>query len=127
MVTVVTSGAAVVAVWRFQRQEPLPSLPDALARARKQLIRAARARDASLQLIRSKLVTVARARAIEVDAIERIRGQVRRVRSTHVFAFGAELVLEEYAPVDLFHAVDHAVFSPLKRSLLLTPTAPAPA
>jgi hypothetical protein len=49
VVTVVTSGAAVVSVWRYPRTEPLPSVPRALARARAQLISAARARDASLQ------------------------------------------------------------------------------
>jgi hypothetical protein len=36
-----------------------------------------------------------------------------------LFADGAELVLDVYAPVRDFHSVDHAVFSPLKRSLQL--------
>jgi hypothetical protein len=30
------------------------------------------------------------------------------------------VVLDAYAPPALFHPVDHAVFSPLKRSLQLT-------
>jgi hypothetical protein len=38
----------------------------------------------------------------------------------HVYLPGAEVVLEEYAPPALFHRIDHAVFSPVKRSLRLT-------
>jgi hypothetical protein len=47
------------------------------------------------------------------------------VRSTHVYVPGAEYVLDEYAPPAMFHAVDHAVFSPIKRSLRLVPVATA--
>jgi hypothetical protein len=32
---------------------------------------------------------------------------------------GAELVLDEYAPPDLFAAVDRSVFVPVRRSLAL--------
>jgi hypothetical protein len=56
---------------------------------------------------------------IVVDAIESIAGRRRRVRSFHVFVRGAEIVLDEYAPVAMFHAVDHSVFSPLNHSLVL--------
>jgi hypothetical protein len=38
----------------------------------------------------------------------------------HVFVARAEVVLDEYAPPQDFPAVDHAVFSPLKHSLLLS-------
>jgi len=37
----------------------------------------------------------------------------------HVYADGAELVLEEYAPEAMFSGVDHSVFSPVRRSLQL--------
>ncbi len=121
LVTVLTSGTAVVAVSRFPLSEPVPGDPLAFARARRRVIRAARARDPTLRVIRSGVARIAGDRAIELDVIERIGGALRRVRSTHVFVSGAELVLEEYAPIADFHTVDHAVFSPLRRSLRLSP------
>ncbi len=123
MVTLVSSATAVVALWRYPRAQPPPAGPLALSEARAGLIDAARARDHGLQLIRSGLATVDGNRAIELDVIERIAGQLRRVRSTHVFVPGAEIVLEVQAPRDGFHAVDHAVFSPLRRSLRLSAAA----
>jgi len=123
LVTVVASGTAVVALWRFPRSAPVPIGRTALSQAAAQLIQAVRARDASLQVIRATTVTLDHRPAIELDAFERINGQPRRVRSTHVFVPGAELVLDEYAPSAIFHAVDHTVFSPVKRSLTLSPNA----
>jgi hypothetical protein len=72
-------------------------------------------------LIRASVGLVDGYPAIELDAFERINGRPRRVRSTHVFTGSSEVVLDEYAPAALFHSVDHAVFSPLKRSLHLSP------
>lgn len=118
LVAVVSSGPATVVVWRYPRGTPPPA-GAGLARARARLVDAVRARDGTLALIRSKLVSVGSAPGIELDANEQIHGQPRRVRSTHVFLEGAELVLDEYAPPSVFHGVDHAVFSPLKRSLQL--------
>jgi len=51
--------------------------------------------------------------------------QARRVRSVHVFFGGAEYVIDEYAALRYFHTVDHSVFSPVKRSLRLSPVAGA--
>jgi hypothetical protein len=119
LVAVFSSGAAVVAVWRYVRSTPPPAGQAALSNALAALIRAARARDSTFALIRSKLTTIDHATAIELDAFERIGGNPRRVRSTHIYVPGAELVLDEYAPPALFHAADHAVFSPVKRSLTL--------
>ena len=58
--------------------------------------------------------------AVELDALERVGGQLRRVRSIHVFLAHAEIVLDEYAPPGQFHAVNRAVFTPVRRSLALT-------
>jgi hypothetical protein len=121
LVVTIGSGRALVAVWRYPRSEPLPGDPAALDRARTALIGAARARDPRLAVIRSKLVTVGTSQGVELDATEFVQGQLRRVRSVHLFAYGAEIVLDEYAPPSVFHAVDHAVFSPVKRSLRLSP------
>ena len=122
VVTVVTSGDAVVALWRYGRKAPVPAGAAAYARASQGLVEAARKRDHSLQLIAAKTVMVGSNPGVELDALESIGGQRRRVRSTHVFVPGAELVLDEYAPLTVFHAVDHSVFSPLKRSLRLSVT-----
>lgn len=120
-VATISSGPAVVALWRFPRSSPLPAGARALQAALRQLVAMAQARDATLQLIRSRVETIDGVPAVELDAFERIGGQERRVRSTHVFTPAAELVLDEYAPPAIFHAVDHAVFSPVKRSLRLSP------
>jgi|SRR5947209_7495435 len=120
-VAAISSGDAVVAVWRFPRSTPPPAGSAAMAATAAKLVAAARARDAKLQLIRSGVVAVGATNGVEVDAFENIAGQLRRVRSTHVFLPGAELVLDEYAPPAMFHAVDHSVFSPVKRSLRLLP------
>jgi hypothetical protein len=119
LVATVGSGAAIVALWRFPRREPPPAGAAALAGAGVKLLDAARARDASLQVIGSKAMRIDHAPAIELDARERVGGQLRRVRSLHLFVAGAELVLEQYAPPGIFRDIDHAVFSPVRRSLRL--------
>ncbi|HUO72820.1 MAG TPA: hypothetical protein VMU39_18785 [Solirubrobacteraceae bacterium] len=120
LLSTISSGNAVVALWRYRRTLPPPTRRVALGAVQRQLIAGARARDPSFTLIRSRIQTIDATPAIELDAFERVAGQPRRVRSVHVFAPGAELVLDEYAPPGIFHAVDHAVFSPLKRSLRLS-------
>ena len=124
VVTVVSSGNAVVALWRYGRSAPTPVGADAYGQARRELTRAARRRDPSIQLISAENVQVAGDQGIELDAIEAIGGQRRRVRSTHLWVDGAEVVLDEYAPPAAFHSVDHSVFSPLKQSLRLSVTSP---
>ena len=121
LVLAAASGLARIELWRYPRTEPLPSTRAGLRRARQALVGAARARDPNLHVIRARPLRVDGARAIELSVTEVIGGQLRRDRSLHVFTGGAELVLDVYAPVGDFHAVDHAVFSPLKRSLQLFP------
>jgi hypothetical protein len=70
-------------------------------------------------LIRSQLGRLHGAPTIILDATERIAGNERRVRSIHMFGPGAEFVVDEYAPTNMFAAVDHLAFSPLRRSLTL--------
>ncbi len=120
LIATFTSGSSVVALWRFPRSAGTPAGTLALRRVRLRLIRTARTRDPSLSLIRSNIVTIDGRPGVEIDALEQINGRRRRVRSTHVFEPRAEVVLDAYAPPESFHAVDHAVFSPLKHSLLLS-------
>jgi hypothetical protein len=119
LVVTVASGTAVVALWRFARRAPAPAGSRALAGARSRLVAAARARDRTLHVLGSNLARIHGASAVELDAIETIRGRPRRVSSTHLYVRGAELVLDEYAPPDLFAAVDRSVFVPVRRSLAL--------
>jgi hypothetical protein len=118
LVATISSGTAIVAVWRYPRSAQPPA-PASLSSARTTLIHEAKSQDPGLQMIRSSITTIDGHGAIELDAFEQVGGEQRRVRSTHVFETGAELVLDEYAPAELFHVVDHTVFSPLKRSLVL--------
>jgi hypothetical protein len=124
LVATVTSGHVQVALWRYPRKEPLPATAAALEQARSLLVKAAHDRSNRLRVLKSKVVTVNGAHAIELNATERVAGAARRVRSVHVFAHGAEFVLDEYAPLSFFRTVDHQVFSPLKRSLKLVAVSP---
>jgi hypothetical protein len=120
LVTTVSSGAAVIALWRFPSGRPAPAGAAELRQAAQELIKAARARDPSMRLLGSQVTRIGGVPAVELDAVEQIAGQVRQVRSSHLFAARAEVVLEEYAPTRLFPDVDQAVFVPLRRSLLVT-------
>jgi hypothetical protein len=119
----VASGAAVVAVWRYRRSAPAPADRQALRLARRRLVAAARLRDPTMQLIRTRFKRIDGAATIELDTTELIANQLRRVRSLHLYIPGAEIVLEEYAPPDLFTSVNKHVFSLLNRSLRLLPAA----
>jgi hypothetical protein len=123
LIVTINSGQATVALWRYPRTQPLPVTVAMLAHARASLVAAARQRDRSLQVIRTRVGRVFGGSIVQLNAIEQVGTERRRVRSLHLFAGRFELVLEEYAPVANFHAVDHAVFSPLSHSLGLLPTA----
>jgi hypothetical protein len=121
LVVTLGSGPAVIAIWRYPRSpsQPLPGTIPALEQARGALVAAARARDSSFRVISSAVVALGGTVGVELDALETVRGQVRRVRSAHLYLGSAEVVIDEFAPEDLFHAVDGTVFSPLLHSVRL--------
>jgi hypothetical protein len=119
LVATVQSGTALVAVWRYPRTEPLPATHAQLTQARDLLVQAARARDATFKVARSTITKLGSHPAIQVRATETVSGQPRDVRSTHVYAFGAEVVVDAYAPASVFGRVDREAFRPLVRSLRL--------
>lgn len=121
LVVTLGSGPALIAIWRYPRSpsQPLPGDIPALQAARIALLGAAGARDRTFRAVSSAIVVLGGAPGVELDALETIRGHVRRVRSTHLYENGAELVIDEYAPEALFHGVDRAVFSPLLHSVRL--------
>lgn len=117
LVAMLTSGDAAVAVWRYPRTEPLPSGDAQLERARRALLAAARARDRTLKVRRSRTLTLGRIPAVQLLARETIGGRPREVRSTHLYAHGAEIVVDAFAPTASFARVDRAVFLPVLASL----------
>lgn len=124
-IAAVGSGQVAINLWRYRRQERLPRSPGELQRARRALIAAARARDRSLRILSARAVRRGGAPGVELVANERIGIARRRVRSTHLYAHGAELVVDAYAPPPQFGAVDRSVFLPLLRSLRVSRPAPA--
>ncbi len=119
LLATVSSGSAVVALWAYPRAAAPPTTARARRATEAALLAAVRARDPSLQPIRVATITLNGQPAVELDALEHVAGQLRRVRSVHVYAPGREVVLDAYAPPATFHPVDHAVFSPVGRSLRL--------
>jgi hypothetical protein len=119
LVTTITTGRAAVAVWRYPRTEPLPVTTRALEQAKSALLAAAAARDATFAPQGARVTRVDGRRAVEVRGTETVEGARRAVRSTHVFAFGAEVVVDASAPPRDFARVDRQVFGPLVRSLHL--------
>jgi len=121
LLVVDTSGGAVIALWRYPVHGPAPQSTQQLQFARRRLIATARTRDASLRVISSNLMRVDGHPALALEADERIGAGQRHVISTHVWDGSEELVLEEYAPPEVFGTVNRAVFAPVLRSLKLTP------
>ncbi len=119
MVAVISSGPAIIALWRYRSGHPALTAASQLHGAQAALLGAARARDPGLRVERSGLSSVDGDGAVIIDALEQVDGKLRRVRSEHVYADGAEVVLDAYAPVSVFPRVDHEVFSPVRRSLTL--------
>lgn len=117
LVATVQSGTASIAVWRYPRAETLPGTRAELAQARDTLLAAARARDTTFRQATVAITRIGTHPAIQVRGTETVSGQPRTVRSTHVYAFGAEVVVDAFAPADVFRRVDRDAFGPLLRSL----------
>ena len=119
LVATVQSGSALIAVWRYPRAEPLPATHSQLTQARDLLLQAATARDGTFAAAKTAITKLGSHPAIQVRGSETVSGNPRAVRSTHVYAFGAEVVVDAYAPANVFAQVDRSAFLPLVRSLRL--------
>lgn len=117
LVATVATGQATVAVWRYPRNERLPKSEAELEAAKDALLRAAKERDPTFEEIKSAATEIAGLPAVQIRARETISGQPRVVRSTHIYAFGAEVVVDAYSSADAFRRVDADVFRPLLRTL----------
>ena len=120
MVAVVQTGRATVGVWRYPRAEPLPKTKEELAAARDALLAAAKARDPTFSPIKSAVTKVNEQHAVQIRGNETIDGQRRTVRSTHIYAGGAEIVIDAVAPATEFRRIDAQIFRPMLRSLRIS-------
>jgi hypothetical protein len=124
LVTTIATGQATISIFRYPRTEPLPRTPAALDAAATALAAAARQRDPTFAELKRARLRVDGRPAVVVRGTETIAGQPRTVRSTHVYAFGGEVVIDAIAPAEDFKRVDAEVFRPLVRSVRLR--APSP-
>jgi hypothetical protein len=121
LVASTSSGTATIAIWRYPRTEPLPRDDSALEQADGALRQAAKTRDQSFRVQRSRRVNVDGARGIQLVGTERVAGRERQVRSTHLYAQGAEYVVDTYSASRDFAVIDRTIFQPLIRSLKIDP------
>jgi hypothetical protein len=117
----VTLRTAAAVVWRYPRTEPLPRRGKALAQARDRLVERARLRNPTFALRSSELTRVDGEPAIVLLGSQTTNGATYDVRSTHVFAHGAEVVVDAYALAEDFPTVDREVFTPLLESMTVEP------
>lgn len=106
----VQSNRAVLAVWRYERSEPLPRTGAQLEEVRELLVARVKSRDASFVLRDSETARLGGAPAVVLRGRQTIAGLPVEVRSAHVFSAGAEVVLDGYAPPGSFDVVDRDVF-----------------
>ena len=113
------SGTASIAIWSYPRSEPLPRGQRAFRAARQALLAQDVSRDPTF-LLRSAVFTRAGGYpAIELLARETVAGQLRAVRSLHVYAHGTEYVIDALSPPSAFRHVDRRVFLPVIATLRL--------
>jgi hypothetical protein len=124
VIAIIASGESVIAVSQYPRSQPPPVGATALERARTALLGAVQNKQPSFRLLTSRTLTVGGQPAVEVNGIETIDRQHRRVRSTHVFLPGREVVLDEYAPPSIFDQVNRDVFGRVADSLRVLPKGP---
>jgi len=117
LVATAQAGESTVAVWRYPRSERLPKTKAELKAARDALVKAASERDKTFTVIKTAPTEIAGQPAVQIRATETIAGQPRTVRSSHLYAYGAEIVVDAYAENRAFRDVDATVFRPLLRSL----------
>jgi len=122
----ITSGSAIVTLWRHPTKQPPPADRRQLELYRAALEHAAQSRAGLERMIGATLERVDRQPAVVLDALERVAGASWRVRSVHIYAPSEELVLEERAPPKLFAAAERAAFARILASLRVAPPRSSP-
>ena len=119
LVTVAASGNAIIALWCYARQGPVPH-GVGLTDARRALVAGIRTRQPGAHILGSLSIRVDHQPAIVIETLAHISGLLRHIRSAHIYAPGEEVVLEEYAPTAVFSRLSQRVFVPVRRSLLIS-------
>lgn len=117
LVTTISTGEATIAIYRYPRTETLPRTRAELDAALTALVGAAKARDSTFTEIKRGRLRVDGHPAVQLRGTETVVGRPRMVRSTHVYADGAEIVVDAFAPQADFRRVDAQVFRGVLRSL----------
>ncbi|MCW2959477.1 MAG: hypothetical protein JWP18_2280 [Solirubrobacterales bacterium] len=112
-VVTIATGQATIGIFRYPRTEPLPATKEQLDAAATALVAAAKARDPTFKEIKRARLKVDGQPAVQVRGTGTIDGQPRTVRTTHIYAFGGETVIDAFAPEKDFRRVDSQVFRPL--------------
>ncbi len=120
LLATITAGRVTIAGVALPADEALPRTKAELDSARDALVAAAKARDKTFKVIKAKGTRAAHQPAVVVIADETVAGQPRRVRSTHVYAFGGEVVVDAFAPPRDYPKVEEPVFRRIVRSLRVT-------
>ncbi|HEX4108852.1 MAG TPA: hypothetical protein VHX88_11995 [Solirubrobacteraceae bacterium] len=116
-VETMTAGPGIVAIWRYPRTQPLPRSAAALDLARNALSHAVVQRDPTVRISRDDITRINHRHAIMLLAREGIAGQVRDVRSAHIFAEHSEYVIDMISPPASFPRLDRTLFLPLLRTV----------
>ncbi|MBA3329042.1 MAG: hypothetical protein H0T43_12145 [Solirubrobacterales bacterium] len=118
-VATIATGDAQIAIWRYPREEPLPSTRAELQIARDELIRAVKSRTGGFEVSATRIVVKEGLRGVELLGTATNQGLEREVRSLHAYGEGAEVVVDAFAPAASFARVDEQTFAPVARSLKL--------
>jgi hypothetical protein len=117
LVATIATGEATIGIFRYPRTDTLPKTKAELDAAATALVAAAKARDPTFTEIKRGRLKVDGQPALQIRGTETIAGQPRTVRTTHIYAFGGEIVVDAYAPDDDFRRVDSQAFRPLVASM----------
>jgi hypothetical protein len=120
LVATAQTGQATIVVWRYPRTEPLPKTKAQVQQARDSLLAAAKARDPTFKPIKVSIIRVGKAPAVQIRATETIAGHPRVVRSTHIYTQASEVIVDAYAPSDVFKRVDATAFRAVLRTLRIS-------
>jgi hypothetical protein len=121
LLATMTSSSATIAIWRYPRTAQLPTTAPELAAARDELVKAARLRDPTFKVSKAKGTRAAHHPAVVIVADETVAGRPRRVRSTHVYGDGGEVVVDAFAPPADFPKLQDSIFRLVVRSLRVRP------
>ena len=119
--------AAFISSFAYRRAEQVPKTPDELTAARRRLVAAAKRRDSSFHLTRSRVIKVGGVPAVELLGDQTIFKGRLRIRSLHVYKGNGEYVVELVSPVAGFARLERASFPGILRSLKVTGQVKPPA